>query len=90
MNDSIDTSNSRRENGSSEGRPVKGIPCASAPYIVTIDGQPYAGFTNRDDAEMAMRLWLGEISGSGSPATPGNATHAWPRARGRSLKVVSR
>src|SRR5262245_3180081 len=64
--------------------PIRPIPCAGARVIVTIDGRPYAGFTSRAAAEEAVKLWSGEITGSGLPLMRrAAAIVGWPAVQGR-------
>jgi hypothetical protein len=72
-------------------REIRPIPTGSARFIVTIDGRPYAGFIDRDCAEDAIRLWCGEINGSGFPVPHEQRDVAgWPAVRGRSLDGIER
>ena len=70
---------------------VRAIPCASAAFVVTIDGKPYAGFVSRASAEMAVAMWLGEVDADGEPLPPHEqGRRGWPAARGRRLEIVER
>jgi len=67
------------------------IPCASAQFVVTIDGQPYAGFVNRVSADLAAGMWTGELDGYGEPVPSfERTTRGWAAVRGRSVEVIDR
>jgi hypothetical protein len=73
------------------GAAIRPIPCAAARVVVTIDGRPYAGFANRDAAEEAIKLWLGEVTGGGLPiSSRGPAAPGWAAVRGRMLHIIER
>ena len=70
---------------------VRYIPTGGARVIVTIDGRPYAGFISRECAVDAVRLWSGEINGSGFPVpVEQRDVCGWQAVRGRILEVVER
>jgi hypothetical protein len=70
---------------------IQPIPIGSARVIVTVDGQPYAGFLTRATAEDAIRLWTGEVNGIGIPVPPEQRSACgWQAARGHVLEVVER
>jgi hypothetical protein len=63
----------------------------TAPFVVTIDGKPYAGFVDRFSAEQALQMWRGEIDAGGEPVPPAERERrAWPAVRGRELSIVER
>jgi hypothetical protein len=70
---------------------IRPIPVGGARVIVTIDGQPYAGFLTRACAEDAVRLWMGEVNGIGIPVPPEQQTACgWHAIRGHVIEVVER
>ena len=70
---------------------IRSIPCRSAPFVVTIEGRPYAGFQTRQCAEEAVRMWSGEINGCGFHLPLADRERAgWPAVRGLSLAIVER
>ena len=71
--------------------PLPSIPSANAECVVMVDGKPYAGFVNRAYAEMAVRLWSGEVDGMGNIVPlHERARHEWHAVRGRRLEIVER
>jgi hypothetical protein len=71
--------------------PIRSISYENAPFVVTIDGKPYAGFVTRAYAEMAILLWRGEVDGIGNPVPVAErGQRGWSAARGRALEIVER
>ena len=53
---------------------IRRVPCASSPFVVTIDGRDYAGFVDEASMRAAAELWR----------------EFWPAARGRKVDVSVR
>lgn len=53
---------------------VMPIPCRRAPFVVWVEGIPYAGFERKTDAYDAMHAWR----------------QRWPAAAGRTLMIKER
>jgi hypothetical protein len=67
------------------------IPCAHAPFVVTIAQKPYAGFLTRQCAEEAIRMWAGESNGCGIHLPAEEREHAgWRAVRGIPLAIIER
>lgn len=72
------------------GTAIRPIPCAGARVVVTIDGRPYAGFSDRATAEEAVKLWSGEPIDEEAPFDPRRAALGWAALRGRTIDIVER
>jgi hypothetical protein len=70
---------------------IRPIPCGDARFVVTIAGRPYAGFHSRECAEMAVRMWTGEVNGAGFALDAAERAGAgWPAIRGLPIEIVER
>jgi hypothetical protein len=67
------------------------IPCGDARFVVTIASRPDAGFYSRECAEMAVRMWTGEVNGAGFALNSDERAGAgWPAIRGLHIEIVER
>jgi hypothetical protein len=57
-----------------------------APWYVSLDGHPYAGFYTKETAQEAAKLWAGYVDGLGRPVTE-RAGVTWPGCEHRVIRV---